>query len=694
MILVIAFLAPLAAGFTHEADAPGARLRDLPRRHRGPERARPGEDHRPDQPAVGPRAVGAHLPRRLRARPPARPGPAARARHHRLAAVGRARHRGRASCCRRSASSRPSCTSASRSRRPRSARCCRSSATPGCCPTRFGTHVLAIGSLGEFGPIIAIAVVLSGASAGAGRAVAAGVRRGRDRRRCCSRRGSTRRGSRRCSGSTLRSSGQLYIRLAVVLIAVMAFVADELGLDFLLGAFTAGVLYRIFLLAGADAREREMVESKLEAVTFGYLIPIFFVVTGVRFDLELARVADRAPQDPALPRAVPRGPRPADPAVPHGDPRRPGAARRSRCSAPPGCRSWSRSPRSASPPGRCARRPRPALVAAAMLSVVIYPMIGMRLAPRATPVGHPGGGRGARVTRTRTSRAPSARSTATRRSAAARSPTLADRVRHAAPGARHRRRRRPCRGVRRRARRARPPGARRVRHQGAARSSRWCGASAAHGIGADVTTAGELAVATAAGVPMRAVVHHGNARSRAELAEAAAAGVGLVVLDGPQDVEHLDAVATGPVDVLVRITPGVPPATHASMATAHHGQKFGVTIAEAPGAVPRPSTRRGTCGCGASTSTSARRSPRSSPFVDAVQRVRRTRVVRGARRGRRARRAARRRAWTVPDTAAYVHGARRRDARRRVRARHRAHRRAGPVARRRARWSRCTGCAR
>jgi len=55
------------------------------------------------------------------------------------------------------------------------------------------------------------------------------------------------------------------------------------------------------------------------------------------------------------------------------------------------------------------------------------------------------------------------------------------------------------------------------------------------------------------------------------------------VIDGPQDVDHLDAVATGPVDVLVRITPGVPPATHASMATAHHGQKFGVTVAEAPG---------------------------------------------------------------------------------------------------------------
>jgi diaminopimelate decarboxylase len=143
---------------------------------------------------------------------------------------------------------------------------------------------------------------------------------------------------------------------------------------------------------------------------------------------------------------------------------------------------------------------------------------------------------------------------------------------------------------------------------------------AAHGIGADVTTTGELAVATAAHVPMATVVQHGNARSHAELREAVDAGVGLVVRDGPQDVEHLDAVASRSVDVLVRITPGVPPATHASMATAHHGQKFGVTIDEAP-ALFR------------AVETSARLRLRGihfhvgsqitalGPFVDAVQRV-------------------------------------------------------------------------
>ena len=86
-------------------------------------------------------------------------------------------------------------------------------------------------------------------------------------------------------GRTLRSSGQLYIRLALVLIALMIFLAAELGLDFLLGAFMAGIVYRLYVSAGAPESELEVMETKLEAVSFGYLVPIFFVVTGITFDL-------------------------------------------------------------------------------------------------------------------------------------------------------------------------------------------------------------------------------------------------------------------------------------------------------------------------------------------------------------------------------------------------------------------------
>jgi len=155
----------------------------------------------------------------------------------------------------------------------------------GLLPTAFGTHVLAVGSVGEFGPIIAVALLLSGASPSkaavalavfaivAMLAVVAALRFRPVRLQ-------------NALMATLRSSGQLYVRLALLLVALLAFAANELGLDFLLGAFTAGIVYRLFLTMGAPEEEIEMVETKLEAVCFGYLVPIFFVVTGITFDLE------------------------------------------------------------------------------------------------------------------------------------------------------------------------------------------------------------------------------------------------------------------------------------------------------------------------------------------------------------------------------------------------------------------------
>ncbi len=155
----------------------------------------------------------------------------------------------------------------------------------GLLPTPFGTHVLAVGSVGEFLPIIAIALLLgqTGTSDAAFALVAFAVvsvvavvfairvHPGHVRRQL---------------GRTLRSSGQLYIRLALLTIAFMAFLAAELGLDFLLGAFMAGIVYRLYTVAGAPESELEVMESKLEAVSFGYLVPIFFVVTGITFDLD------------------------------------------------------------------------------------------------------------------------------------------------------------------------------------------------------------------------------------------------------------------------------------------------------------------------------------------------------------------------------------------------------------------------
>jgi Kef-type K+ transport system membrane component KefB len=67
----------------------------------------------------------------------------------------------------------------------------------------------------------------------------------------------------------------------VLLILLLIYLAFELGLDVLLGAFAAGIVVRLFT-AGEDS---EVIRAKLEAIGFGFLVPIFFVVSGIHFDL-------------------------------------------------------------------------------------------------------------------------------------------------------------------------------------------------------------------------------------------------------------------------------------------------------------------------------------------------------------------------------------------------------------------------
>ena len=96
---------------------------------------------------------------------------------------------------------------------------------------------------------------------------------------------------------------------------------------------------------------------------------------------------------------------------------------------------------------------------------------------------------------------------------------------------------------------------------------------AEEGVGADVSTLGELAFAEAAGIPGERIVFHGNNKSEEELRAAAAAGA-LVVLDAPGEAEA--AAAAGVRRVLVRLTPGVEAVTHRSIQTAHEESKFGL----------------------------------------------------------------------------------------------------------------------
>ena len=93
------------------------------------------------------------------------------------------------------------------------------------------------------------------------------------------------------------------------------------------------------------------------------------------------------------------------------------------------------------------------------------------------------------------------------------------------------------------------------------------------GIGADVSTLGELAFAQAAGIEGDGLVFHGNNKSDDEL-RAAAAAVATVVLDAPDEAAR--AAAAGVRRVLVRLTPGIDAETHAAIRTAHEESKFGL----------------------------------------------------------------------------------------------------------------------
>ncbi|WP_433546233.1 cation:proton antiporter [Streptomyces sp. CA-294286] len=149
---------------------------------------------------------------------------------------------------------------------------------------RFGTVVMAFGTVGEFGPIIAISLLLSGRSPGISTVllcVFAAITAGavfwalRPRPPWFS----------HIIAKTLHSSGQFAVRLVMLLLAAMLGLSYAFGLDTLLGAFAAGLLTRL-VLAGADPEHSGEVLGRIEAMGFGFLVPFFFIVTGIDFDLD------------------------------------------------------------------------------------------------------------------------------------------------------------------------------------------------------------------------------------------------------------------------------------------------------------------------------------------------------------------------------------------------------------------------
>jgi len=144
--------------------------------------------------------------------------------------------------------------------------------------TTFGRLLVAAGTAGEFGPVVAVTVLLGVASPGtealllvafvllalgvayvAGRPQPPRVVETMQRH--------------------LGTSTQLPVRIVLLLITGLVLVASSLNLEILLGAFAAGLIVRI----GFTADQARDMKPRLESIGFGFLIPVFFVVSGMQF---------------------------------------------------------------------------------------------------------------------------------------------------------------------------------------------------------------------------------------------------------------------------------------------------------------------------------------------------------------------------------------------------------------------------
>ena len=145
---------------------------------------------------------------------------------------------------------------------------------------RFGAFIMAAGAVGEFLPIVAVAIFLSTQGAFLGLVslvVIAGVallftfipRLVRNKR------------IREILSEGEHATSQTTLRWTMVLLFALLVIAADFGLDVVLGAFLAGVVLRRW--APGDVHS---LEAKLDAVGYGFFIPVFFVTSGMSLDLK------------------------------------------------------------------------------------------------------------------------------------------------------------------------------------------------------------------------------------------------------------------------------------------------------------------------------------------------------------------------------------------------------------------------
>jgi Kef-type K+ transport system membrane component KefB len=146
--------------------------------------------------------------------------------------------------------------------------------------TPFGNYFMGAGAIGEFGPVLAISLLLSTKSfwmallsVALFAAVAFVFAKAPTLLRTNRVMAVIERGQ--------ETSAQTAVRLTALLLVALLAIAEDFGLDVVLGAFIAGIITK--QLVPAD--EQSGLQTKVEGIAFGVFIPIFFIVSGARLDI-------------------------------------------------------------------------------------------------------------------------------------------------------------------------------------------------------------------------------------------------------------------------------------------------------------------------------------------------------------------------------------------------------------------------
>src|SRR5271165_5081141 len=147
--------------------------------------------------------------------------------------------------------------------------------------TGFGRFVLGAGCMGEFGPIVVVSLLLT-SQYGVGTegalmlgflaitvAAAFFALRPKPPKLVA------------LLSRTMESSSQFPIRLAMFILALFVVLSGSIGVEPVLGAFAAGMIVSL----GSRGEKGALLRHKLDALCYGFLVPFFFVNSGIQFDL-------------------------------------------------------------------------------------------------------------------------------------------------------------------------------------------------------------------------------------------------------------------------------------------------------------------------------------------------------------------------------------------------------------------------